>query len=147
MCQVCRIIPRMVDTGYSGTPLAKKLGIKSPLKLLTVNAPQEYVSWLGELPEGVSLVTKAKPPVEAAHVFTTESAFLDAMLSKLRNELKQDGFVWVSWPKKASKVLTDITEDVIRDIALPLGFVDIKVCAVSEVWSGLKLVIRKSERL
>ena len=147
MCQVCRIIPRMVDTGYSGTPLAKKLGIKSPLKLLTVNAPQEYVSWLGELPEGVSLVTKAKPPVEAAHVFTTESAFLDAMLSKLRNELKQDGFVWVSWPKKSSKVPTDITEDVIREIALPLGFVDIKVCAVSEVWSGLKLVIRKSERL
>ena len=136
----------MVDIGYSGTPLAKKLGIKSPLKLLTVNAPQEYVSWLGELPEGVTLVTKTKKPIEAAHVFTTESAFLNAVLSKLRNELKQDGFVWVSWPKKASKVPTDITEDTIREIALPLGFVDIKVCAVSEVWSGLKLVIRRSER-
>lgn len=137
----------MVDIGYSETPLVKKLGLKSPLKLLTVNAPQEYESWLGELPEGVKLVTKAKKPIEAVHVFTTESAFLDAMLSKLRNELKQDGFVWVSWPKKASKVPTDITEDVIREIALPLGFVDIKVCAVSEVWSGLKLVIRKSERV
>jgi len=136
----------MVDIGYSGTPLAKKLGIKSPLKLLTVNAPQEYVSWLGELPEGVTLVTKTKKPIEAAHVFTTESAFLNAVLSKLRNELKQDGFVWVSWPKKASKVPTDITEDTIREIALPLGFVDIKVCAVSDIWSGLKLVIRKSER-
>ena len=136
----------MVDIGYSGTPLAKKLGIKSPLKLLTVNAPKDYVSWLGELPEGVRLVTKTKKPIEAAHVFTTESAFLNAVLSKLRNELKQDGFVWVSWPKKASKVKTDITEDVIREIALPLGFVDIKVCAVSDVWSGLKLVIRKSER-
>jgi len=136
----------MVDIGYSGTPLAKKLGIKSPLKLLTVNAPKDYVSWLGELPEGVLLVTKAKKPIEAAHVFTTESAFLNAVLSKLRNELKQDGFVWVSWPKKASKVPTDITEDTIREIALPLGFVDIKVCAVSEVWSGLKLVIRRSER-
>ncbi|MBM3181457.1 MAG: DUF3052 domain-containing protein [Chloroflexi bacterium] len=136
----------MVDIGYSGTPLAKKLGIKSPVKLLTVNAPQEYKSWLGDLPEGASLVTKARKPIEAAHVFTTESAFLDAILSRLRNELKQDGFIWISWPKKTSKVPTDITEDIIREIALPLGFVDIKVCAVSEVWSGLKSVIRKSER-
>jgi len=94
----------------------------------------------------VKLLTKAKPPVEAVHLFTAESGFLDAMLSKLRKELKQDGFVWVSWPKKSSKVPTDITEDVIREIALPLGFVGIKVCAISEVWSGLKLVIRRSER-
>jgi len=136
----------MESIGYSGTPLAKKLGIKSPLKLLTVNAPKEYTAWLGELPEGVALVKKAQKPIQAAHIFTTESAFLDATLSKLRNELKQDGFVWVSWPKKASKVPTNITEDIIREIALPLGFVDIKVCAVSKVWSGLKLVIRRSQR-
>jgi len=136
----------METIGYSGTPLARKLGLKSPLKVLTINAPQEYKSWLGDLPVGVILATKAKQPIEAAHIFTTESAFLDATLSKLRNELKQDGFVWVSWPKKSSKVPTDITEDTIREISLPLGFVDIKVCAVSEVWSGLKLVIRKSER-
>lgn len=137
----------MADTGYSGTPLVKKLGFnKSPLKVLTVHAPKEYGSWLGVLPAGVTLAAKAKRPVEAAHVFTTESAFLNAFLSKLRNELKQNGFVWVSWPKKSSKVPTDITEDTIREIALPLGFVDVKVCAVSEVWSGLKLVIRKSER-
>ena len=136
----------METTGYSGTPLARKLGLKSPLKVLTINAPKEYKSWLGELQEDVKLLTKTKPPIEAAHVFANESAVLDAMLSRLRNELKQDGFVWVSWPKKASKVPTDITEDVIREIALPLGFVDIKVCAVSDVWSGLKLVIRKSER-
>jgi len=136
----------MVDSGYSGTPLAKKLGLKSPLKLLTINAPKEYKAWLGDLPEGVKLSTKAEKPVEAVHVFTTDSLFLDATLSKLRNELKQDGFIWVSWPKKTSKVLTDITEDTIRAIALPLGFVDIKVCAVSDIWSGLKLVIRKSER-
>jgi len=136
----------MTTIGYSGTSLAKKLGLKSPLKLLTINVPKEYKSWLGDLPEGVSLMTKANTPIEAAHVFATESAILDATLSNLRNELKQDGFIWVSWPKKASKVPTDITEDTIREIALPLGFVDIKVCAVSEVWSGLKLVIRKSER-
>lgn len=137
----------MPDTGYSGTPLAKKLGLKPLLKLLTINAPQEYKSWLGDLPDSVVLTTKTGKPIEAAHVFTTESIFLDATLSKLRYELKQDGFVWISWPKKASKVPTDITEDTIREIAPPLGFVDIKVCVVSDVWSGLKLVIRKSERI
>ncbi len=136
----------MAITGYSGTPLAKKLGLKPPLRLLTINAPEEYGLWLGDLPEGVSLITKKNIPIEAVHLFTTESMFLNATLSKLRDELKQDGFVWVSWPKKSSKVPTDITEDTIREIALPLGFVDIKVCAVSEVWSGLKLVIRKSQR-
>jgi len=102
--------------------------------------------WIGGVPDGVIMVARAKPPIEAAHVFATERIFLNAILSRLRNDLKQNGFVWVSWPKKASKVPTDITEDTIREIALPLGFVDIKVCAVSEVWSGLKLVIRKSER-
>ncbi|MCE7859284.1 MAG: DUF3052 domain-containing protein [Chloroflexi bacterium] len=136
----------MADTGYSGTPLIKKLGFKSPLTVLTINAPKDYKSLLSGLPEGVKLTTKAAPPIEAAHVFATESAFLDAALSKLRNELKQDGFIWVSWAKKSSKIPTDITEDVIRELALPLGFVDVKVCAVSEAWSGLKLVIRKSER-
>ena len=136
----------MASVGYSGIPLAKKLGLKPSLTLLTINAPKEYHSWLGELSGEVSLVEKAKEPYEAVHVFALESAFLNATLSRLRRELKQDGFVWVSWPKKSSKVPTDITEDVIREIALPLGFVDIKVCAVSEVWSGLKLMIRKSER-
>jgi len=133
-------------TGYSGAPLAKKLGIKAPLTMLLINPPEAYLMWIGGVPDGVKLVAKIKPPIEAAHVFATESAFLDALLSKLRKDLKQDGFVWVSWPRKSSKVQTDITEDTIREIALPLGFVDIKVCAVSEVWSGLKLVIRKSER-
>ncbi|NOH03642.1 MAG: DUF3052 domain-containing protein [Chloroflexi bacterium] len=136
----------MADTGYSGTPLIKKLGFKSPLTVLTIHAPKDYKSLLGGLPGGVKLTTKAAPPIEAAHVFATESAFLDAVLSKLRSELKQDGFIWVSWAKKSSKIPTDITEDVIREIALPLGFVDVKVCAITEVWSGLKLVIRKSER-
>jgi hypothetical protein len=136
-----------MDTGYSGTPLYKKLGFtKPPLRVLTINVPREYKSWLGDLPKGVALASNVRPPVQAAHVFATESAFLNAVLSTLRNELAQDGFVWVSWAKKTSNVPTDITEDVIREIALPLGFVDVKVCAVSKEWSGLKLVIRKSER-
>ena len=136
----------MPTIGYSGTPLAKKLGIKAPLTMLLVNPPEEYIMWIGGVPDGVRLLAKVKPPIDAAHIFVTKSLELDAVLSKLRKDLTQDGFVWVSWPKKSSKVPTDITEDVIREIALPLGFVDIKVCAVSEVWSGLKLVIRKSER-
>jgi hypothetical protein len=133
--------------GYSGTPLVKKLGLdKAPLAVLTLGAPADYASWLGELPKGISLTSKRKDPVAAAHVFTTRKADLAKHLAALRKALEPAGFVWVSWPKKASKVATDITEDTIRDVALPLGFVDIKVCAVSEVWSGLKLVIRKSER-
>lgn len=136
-----------MDTGYSGIPLYKKLGfIKPPLRVLTINVPREYKSWLGDLPKGVGLASNVASPVQAVHVFATEKAFLDAVLSTLRNELAQDGFVWASWPKKTSKMMTDITEDTIREIALPLGFVDVKVCAVSEVWSGLKLVIRKSLR-
>jgi len=138
----------MANIGYSGTPLAKKLGIQAPLTMLLINPPEEYLMWIGGVPDGVKLlVAKAKKPLQAAHVFVTERVFLDATLWRLRRELKPDGFIWVSWPKKSSKVPTDITEDVIREIALPLGFVDIKVCAVSEVWSGLKLVIRKSERV
>lgn len=133
-------------SGYSGTPLAKKLGLKPPLKLLTINAPKEYKSWLGDLPKGVKLMTKPQKPVQAVHIFATEKILLDITLFRLRKEIRQDAFVWISWPKKSSKVPTDITEDTIREIALPLGFVDIKVCAVSDVWSGLKLVIRKSER-
>jgi hypothetical protein len=132
--------------GYSGTPLSKKLGLAPPLTLVAIDAPKEYRSWLGELPKGVSIASRQTPPLRAVHVFATKRALLEKQLKDLRQRLEQTGFVWVSWPKKASKVDTDITEDTIRAVALPLGFVDIKVCAVSEVWSGLKLVIRKSER-
>ena len=132
--------------GYSGTPLAKKLGLKPPLSLAVINAPRAYRSWLGELPSGVRIVSKVGKPLQAVHLFVAKRETLKKNLASLRKVLEQSGFVWVSWPKKASSVETDITEDVIREIALPLGFVDIKVCAVSDVWSGLKLVIRKSER-
>jgi len=138
----------MPNNDYSGVPLYKKLGFtKPPLRILTINVPGEYKAWLGELPKGVALASNVPPPIQAAHVFATESGFLNAVLSTLRTELAQDGFVWVSWAKKASKVSTDLTEDLVREIALPLGFVDVKVCSVNEVWSGLKLVVRKTERI
>jgi hypothetical protein len=132
--------------GYSGTPLSKKLGVTPPMTLVSIDAPSEYRAWVGEVPKGVSIVAKSAQPLRAVHVFATKRAVLKRHLADLRTRLEQTGFVWVSWPKKSSKVATDITEDTIREIALPLGFVDIKVCAVSDVWSGLKLVIRKSER-
>ena len=133
--------------GYSGTPLVKKLGLTPPMEYLVPDAPDEFAAWLGELPVGVVLVTAADPPVQAAHLFVTERSVMQAQLAALRGQLEQTGFIWVSWPKKASRVPTEITEDTIREVALPMGYVDIKVCAVSEIWSGLKLVIRKTERL
>ena len=143
--------------GYSGTPLAQKLGLKPPLDVLLLGAPADYRAWLGDLPSGVSFVGSTKRPVQAAHLFVTRRSELARHLTKLRRELAQTGFVWVSWPKKSSqakrrqavlpdRVATDITEDTIREVALPIGFVDVKVCAVSDVWSGLKLMIRKTER-
>jgi len=132
--------------GYSTTPLQKKLGLKPPMNVLAIDAPKEYAAWLGELPEGVAIVAKSTRAPRAVHLFATKKSALEKHLKDLRKRLDHAGFVWVSWPKKASKVETDITEDTIRAVALPLGFVDIKVCAVTDVWSGLKLVIRKSER-
>jgi hypothetical protein len=132
--------------GYSGTPLSKKLGFRPPITVVALNAPREYRSWLGDLPAGVRIVSSAGKSLEAVHLFVSKRAVLERKLAAFRHQLEQTGCVWVSWPKKASKVETDISEDVIREVALPLGFVDIKVCAVSEVWSGLKLVIRKNER-
>ena len=132
--------------GYSETPLAKKLGLTPPLTVWVSGAPDDYAAWLGELPAGVSLTSSSPRAVEAAHLFVSKRAVLEQKLATLRTRLLPAGFVWVSWPKKASGVQTDITENTIRDVALPLGFVDIKVCAVSDVWSGLKLVIRRSER-
>ena len=132
--------------GYSGTPLVKKLGFKPPLTLVALNAPAEYSSWLGDLPGGVQIVSKPGRRIVAAHLFSTRRAELAKTLASLRDRLDPAGFVWVSWPKKASKVPTDITEDVIRDVCLPMGLVDVKVCAIDETWSGLKLVVRLQNR-
>ena len=136
-----------MSAGYSGTPLSKKLGITPSTTLVAFGAPEEYRAWLGELPAGARVTSRPVLPLGAAHVFVTRRAELQKHLNRLRRELMPSGFLWISWPKKASRVETDITEDAIREITLPLGFVDVKVCAVSDVWSGLKLVIRKSERL
>jgi hypothetical protein len=134
-----------MPAGYSGTPLAKKLGFKEGAALWAKNMPESVRAEIETVvcPRYVARVSKDLP---AAHIFHTKAAALDADLKALRGKLAADGMVWVSWPKKAAKVATDITEDTIRALALPLGFVDVKVCAVDEVWSGLKLVIRKSAR-
>ncbi len=132
--------------GYSGTPLSKKLGIKEAHRVLLLEAPKEYESLLAPLPSAVVFVKQPDSKVDIAHVFVTQREELAKTLGVLRKKLKPDAALWVSWPKKSAKVPTTITEDTIRELALPLGFVDIKVCAVTEVWSGLKLVVRKELR-
>jgi hypothetical protein len=132
--------------GYSGTPLAKKLGIRTGSLVLGKNTPADYRDWLAPLPPDVRFVSTVGQSTDIVHLFETHKAALATALRALRKKIRDDAAVWVSWPKKSSKVATDITEDTIRDVALPLGFVDVKVCAVSDVWSGLKLVIRKALR-
>ncbi len=132
--------------GYSGTPLARKLGIGPGAVVCALEAPANYRELLAPLPEGVEFVSKVPAAARFVHAFAVERAKLEAILRDCRGTIAADAAVWVSWPKKASKVPTDITEDTIRELALPLGFVDVKVCAVDETWSGLKLVIRKELR-
>jgi hypothetical protein len=132
--------------GYSGTPLAKKLGIKEGSQLLLVGAPEAYAALLEPLPGGVQLDTQLSEATDIVQIFSVRRDELQQLLAAYRNKVKPSGVIWVSWPKKSARVPTDITEDVIRDIALPMGYVDIKVCAVNEIWSGLKLVIRKELR-
>jgi hypothetical protein len=132
--------------GYSGTPLAIKLGLKAASRLWVSAAPADYTHWLAPMPPDVVFDRNAGPGVDIAHIFVTSREELAGQLGQLRRSLRSDAMLWVSWPKKASKVPTTVTEDTIRELALPLGFVDVKVCAVSEVWSGLKLVVRKELR-
>lgn len=132
--------------GYSGTPLAKKLGIKDGSRVLLINAPSELPKLLAPLPKAVVFDKKLAEATDLIHVFIVKRADLAKHLAATRKGMRSDATIWVSWPKKASKVETDITEDTIREVAFPLGLVDIKVCAVSEIWSGLKLVVRKTLR-
>ena len=136
----------MVTVGYSGTPLAKKLGIKPGARVLVAGAPKTYLQSLEPLPDGVTFEKMVSESINLIHVFTDSRAKLASALAQYRKKMRPDATIWVSWPKKASKVPTDITEDTVREVALPMGLVDVKVCAVDEVWSGLKLVIRKELR-
>lgn len=132
--------------GYSSTPLAKKLSLKDGFRVFWLDMPDSVRQEIAR--QKLDLIDVAvTDEMDVAHLFVTEAAALQELLTDLRSTVAQNGMVWVSWPKKASKRPTDITEDVIRDIALPMGLVDIKVCAVDEVWSGLKLVIRKELRI
>jgi hypothetical protein len=135
-----------MPAGYSGTPLAKKLGIVAGVRVVPIGAPKQYRDLLAPLPDGVTFGRTVDATARMVHLFTTERAVLEAQLTAWRDRIALDAAVWVSWPKKASKVPTDITEDGIRAVALPMGYVDVKVCAVDDVWSGLKLVIRKTLR-
>lgn len=132
--------------GYSGTPLVKKLGIKTGFAIHTIGAPADYRQLLKPLPAGIRFEATATVETNLVHIFETQRAGLKRGLDTLRRTLGPQAIVWVSWPKKASKVPTTITEDVIREVALPIGFVDVKVCAVTDVWSGLKLVVRRELR-
>ena len=137
----------MNTTGYSGKPLATKLGIKAGCRVKTRNAPTHYQDMLGDLAEGVKISTRLRPPVDICHIFVTRrKRQLEDWLPRYMGEIEVDGMIWASWPKKSSGVPSEVTEDTIRTVALPLGLVDVKVCAVDETWSGLKLVIRKELR-
>jgi hypothetical protein len=135
-----------VTTGYSGTPLAKKLGIKPGSRVFVTGAPKGYRKLLEPLPVEVLFENKPGPEVDIAHVFVTKKQELSKLIAALRKQLRSDASLWVSWPKKAARVTSTVSEDIIRELALPLGFVDVKVCAIDAVWSGLKLVIRKELR-
>ena len=132
--------------GYSATPLAKKLGLKDGSNLVLVGAPDDYAALIAPVPNGLTFATTVSGTTDIVHVFATRRAELRTLLSGCRRKLKSTAAIWVSWPKKSSRVPTEVTEDVIRELALPMGFVDVKVCAVTEVWSGLKLVLRKELR-
>jgi hypothetical protein len=132
--------------GYSGTPLPQKLGIKPGLTVITLNAPANYRRLLGAIPEEVTFSDRLKRDSSFVHVFVKKRGELARRLYVLREKIADTGTVWVSWPKKSAGVPTDVTEDVVRAVALPLGFVDVKVCAIDEIWSGLKLMVRRENR-
>ena len=132
--------------GYSGTPLSQKLGIKPGSRIRLLDEPAGHRKLLSPLPDGVEFVSRLSKTTDLVHIFCTSKVQLAKALRAIRQSMRADAQVWVSWPKKAARVATDLTEDVVRTVALPLGLVDVKVCAVDDVWSGLKLVVRKELR-
>lgn len=134
------------NAGYSGTSLAKKLGFKPGMRVLLTDMPETVRDEIARDCLDLIEVSTPSEPFFAAHFFTRQRNALETQLPVLMAAMDRDGFIWISWPKKASKVPTDITEDTIREIALPIGLIDVKVCAVDAIWSGLKLMIRKELR-
>lgn len=130
-----------MSSGYSGTALAKKLGIKNGFTMRIINAPEYYFDLFSDMPEDIHISNNVKVPKDLVHFFTRDMKELAKLLPKLKNEIVQNGIIWVSWPKKAAKIKTGVNENLVRDTGLGCGLVDIKVCAVDEVWSGLKFVI------
>ncbi|WP_226700551.1 DUF3052 family protein [Qipengyuania gaetbuli] len=135
-----------MNSAYSGTPLAKKLNLRDGQRVWFDNMPEHVIDEIDEYALELSFAAGPQDNPDAAHIFVTERAAMEEKLAVLRDTIASDGHIWVSWPKKASGVATDITEDTIREVCLPMGLVDTKVCAVDETWSGLKLVIRKELR-
>jgi hypothetical protein len=136
----------MTAAGYSGTPLVQKLGIVPGAKVAILGAPGDFDATLGALPDGVTVSRRLGAGKDVVIVFVTERAALARRVDRLRGAVAPDGMIWVAWPKKAARMATDVTEDVVRDVVLPTGLVDVKVCAIDATWSGLKLVIRKALR-
>ncbi len=136
----------MKTIGYSGTPLVKKLGFKEGFKVRIVNQPDHYFDLLEDLPKTIEFSNERKSKKDFIHYFTKQAKELERDMVSLKNEIVPNGMIWISWPKKSSKIETDVTEDTIRNLALANGLVDVKVCAVDEVWSGLKLVIPVKDR-
>lgn len=132
-----------MTVGYSGTPLAKKLSLRDGMRVWWEGMPGNVRDEIGSEGLQLSMLDAPEPPVDAAHIFVAERFELEAQLRELMPMLGPGGFIWVSWPKKASNVPTDITEDIIRDVCLPMGLVDVKVCAIDATWSGLKLMRRR----
>jgi len=138
--------PTTRPAGYSGTPLAKKLSLKDGMRVWFDDMPDSVREEVAAEGLELHLLTSPDAPIDAAHIFVTSRGELEGKLHELLPLLDRAGTIWVSWPKRAAKVPTDITEDVIRDVALPMHLVDVKVCSVDDIWSGLKLVIRKEHR-
>ena len=134
------------SAGYSGTPLAKKLGFSDGAVVHLVGPPSNYARLIGPAFKSLKIAKTADRAVDIVHLFTASRTRLSVALASLRTRLRPDAVIWVSWPKKSSGVASDVTEDTIREIALPLDFVDVKVCAIDATWSGLKLMVRRERR-
>jgi hypothetical protein len=140
-----KVIPQ--PAGYSGTPLVQKLGIKKAFRIKLINAPDNYFKLVTGLPDGVVFDNDGFEDLDLIHFFTKQADEYYNILPLIKLQIKPNGIIWASWPKKVSKVITDITEEIIRNYAIETGLVDIKVCAIDEIWSGLKLVIPVVKRV